>query len=122
MSSRPARHTDENLSQKGGGGKKSWHHDYDNVYVQQMMRINYYNINCTMFICACGGGGVHITFALVGVSSPSQMWSRGSNSDSQAWQRVPLPTEPYCQPFTKGSFKSTFHPQESMSIVFATFS
>lgn len=100
------------------GGEKSWHHDY----VQQMMHINYYNINCTMFICACGGG-VHIMFALVGVvSSPSQMWSQGSNSDSQAWQRVPLPTEPYCQPFKKGSFKSTFHPQESMSIVFVTFS
>lgn len=84
MSSRPAGHTDENLSQKGG--KKSLHHDYDNVYVQQMMHINYYNINCTMFICVCVGEGVHIMFALVGASSPSQMWSQGSNSDSQAWQ------------------------------------
>lgn len=70
---------------KGGGGKKSWHHDYDNVY-EQMIRINYYNVNRTMFICVCGGEGIHIMFALVGVSSPSQMWSQGSNSDSQAWQ------------------------------------
>lgn len=86
-------------------GKKSWHHDYDNVDVQQMMLINNYNISCIVLMCVCEEG-VHIMLALVGVSSPSRMWSQGSNSDSQVWQEVPLPTEPYCQPFPKGIFKS----------------
>lgn len=47
------------------------------------MLINYYNINHIVLSCVCEGSEYRM-LALMGVSVPSEMWSQGSNSDSQA--------------------------------------
>lgn len=118
----------EKLPQKGVG-EKPWHHDYDNVYVHQMMLINYDHLNCTTFITLCVGTHydatcIEIRGQFVGVSF---LLSQNVGHRDQT-QVIRLGSKclyllSHLSPFTKLILSQiTFHPQELKAIVLSLFS